>query len=121
MMHYLPLIVEYLEAPRVPDEERVLIRPLIDNCYQITIRYGYKDEPDLPAALELCKQPGLEFEPLKTSYFLSREIIVPSPGGGMTQWQEQIFAAMARNAGNAAEYFKLPANRVLELGTRIEI
>ncbi|QOJ22775.1 MAG: hypothetical protein HRU78_03180 [Gammaproteobacteria bacterium] len=69
----------------------------------------------------MCEHPGLEFEPLKTSYFLSREIIVSSPGEGMAQWRERIFAAMARNAGTAAEYFNLPANRVLELGTRIGI
>jgi len=115
------LTVDYLEIPRVLKEERVSIKPLIGNCYQVTVKYGFKDEPNLPVALEMCKQHGLEFEPLKTSYFLSREIVVPSPGGGMTQWQERIFATMARNAGNAAEYFKLPANRVLELGTRIEI
>ena len=115
------MTVEYLEIPHVPDTDRLSIQPLEGNCYQISIRYGYKDEPDLPRALKLCEQHGLEFEPLKTSYFLSREIIVPSPGGGMMQWQERIFAAMARNAGSAVEYFKLPANRVLVLGTRIEI
>lgn len=115
------LTVDYLEIPRVPDEERVSVKSLIGNCYQIKVHYGFKDEPDLPLALEMCKRPGLEFEPLKTSYFLSREIIVSAPGNGMTQWQERIFATMARNASNAAEYFNLPANRVLELGTRIEI
>ncbi len=115
------LTVNYLEIPRIPDEERIAIKPLIGNCYQMTVRYGFKDEPDLPAALEMCKLHGFEFEPLKTSYFLSREIIVPSPGSGMPQWQERIFATMAKNASNAAEYFKLPANRVLELGARIGI
>ncbi|UJP05872.1 MAG: potassium transporter Kup [Nitrosomonas sp.] len=115
------LTVSYQEIPRVSDNERVTIKALAGNCYRVTVRYGYKEEPDLPAALQLCKQPGLELEPLKTSYFISREIIVPTPGGGMALWQERLFAAMARNAGNAAEYFKLPANRVLELGTRIEI
>ncbi len=115
------LTVDYREIPRVPDEERVSVKSLIGNCYQIKVHYGFKDEPDLPLALEMCKQPELEFEPLKTSYFLSREIVVPTPGNGMTQWQERIFSTMARNASNAAEYFNLPANRVLELGTRIEI
>ena len=115
------LTVSYQEIPRVVDSERMAIQALAGNCYRVVIRYGYKEEPDLPAALQLCKQPGLEFEPLKTSYFISREIIVPTPGGGMTLWQERFFAAMARNASNAAEYFKLPANRVLDLGTRIEI
>ena len=115
------LTVDYREIPRVPDEERVSVKSLIGNCYQIKVHYGFKDEPDLPLALKMCKQPGLEFEPLKTSYFLSREIVVPTPDNGMTQWQERIFATMARNASNAAEFFNLPANRVLELGTRIEI
>ncbi|MDE2388940.1 MAG: potassium transporter Kup [Betaproteobacteria bacterium] len=115
------MTISYRKIPRIPENERITVKLLTGNCYQITVRYGYKDEPDIPAALTSCKQPGLEFGPLKTSYFLSREIIVPSPRGGMAQWRERIFAAMARNAGTAAEYFNLPANRVLELGTRIEI
>jgi len=115
------LRVSYHKIPSIPESERITVKPLPGNCYQITVHYGYKDEPDLPAALKICEQPGLEFEPLKTSYFISRETIVPSPRGGMAQWRERIFAAMARNAGNAAEYFNLPTNRVLELGTRIEI
>jgi KUP system potassium uptake protein len=115
------LTVSYLETPRVPEEERISVKPLPENCYQITVRYGFKDEPNLPAVLEKCQQYGLEFEPLKTSFFLSREIVVPSPGGGMALWRERLFATMARNASNAAEYFKLPANRVLELGARVEI
>jgi KUP system potassium uptake protein len=115
------LTVEYLEIPMVPEEEQISITPLIENCYQITIRYGFKDEPNLPIALDRCKHYGVEFESLKTSYFLSREIVVPSLDGGMALWREKIFAVMAHNASNAAEYFKLPANRVLELGTRVEI
>lgn len=115
------LTVEYLEIPLVPVDNRLSVTPLIENCYQITVRYGFKDQPNLPYALELCEPYGLVFEPLSTSYFLSREIVVPSPGTGMAQWRERLFAAMARNASNAAEYFKLPANRVLELGARVEI
>jgi KUP system potassium uptake protein len=115
------LTVEYLDIPLVPVDNRLFVTPLIENCYQIAVRYGFKDQPNLPYALELCKSYGLEFEPLRTSYFLSREIVVPSPGPGMAQWRERLFATMARNASNAAEYFKLPANRVLELGARVEI
>lgn len=115
------LTVMYIETPRILKEHRISIKPLVDNCYQITVRYGFKDEPNLPYALELCESHGLVFEPLKTSYFLSREIVVPSPGRGMGVWRERFFAAMARNASNAAEYFQLPANRVLELGARVEI
>lgn len=115
------LTVVYLETPWIPREQRVVVEPLTEDCYRITVRYGYKDEPNLPYALELCEPHGLVFEPLRTSYFLSREIVVASPGAGMGMWRERIFAAMARNASNAAEYFKLPANRVLELGARVEI
>jgi KUP system potassium uptake protein len=115
------LTVAYQETPWVPVEQRISIKPLMENCYQITVRYGYKDEANLPYALELCEPHGLIFEPLRTSYFLSREIVVPSPGAGMSLWRERLFAAMVRNASNAAEYFKLPANRVLELGARVEI
>ncbi|SEP34779.1 potassium transporter Kup [Nitrosovibrio sp. Nv6] len=115
------LTVMYIETPRILKEHRISVKPLVDNCYQVTVRYGFKDEPNLPYALELCEPYGLVFEPLQTSYFLSRDIVVPSPGAGMGLWRERIFAAMARNASNAAEYFKLPANRVLELGARVEI
>ncbi|MEP7371022.1 MAG: potassium transporter Kup [Nitrosospira sp.] len=115
------LTVAHLETPRVPKDQRVSVKPLINNCYQITVRYGFKDEPNLPYALELCQAYGLVFEPLQTSYFLSRQIVVPSSGAGMASWRERLFAAMTRNASNAAEYFKLPANRVLELGARVEI
>lgn len=115
------LTVALLETPRVPKDQRVSVKPLINNCYQITVRYGFKDEPNLPYALELCQAYGLVFEPLQTSYFLSRQIVVPSSGAGMALWRERLFAAMIRNASNAAEYLKLPANRVLELGARVEI
>lgn len=115
------LTVTYMETPRVPANQRVAVKQLIDNCFQITIRYGFKDQPNLPYALEMCEPYGLVFEPLKTSFFLSRDIVVPSPGAGMSLWRERLFATMARNASSAAEYFKLPANRVLELGARVEI
>ncbi len=115
------LTVVYMEIPRVPAAQRISVKPLIDNCYQITVRYGFKDQPNLPYALEMCEPYGLVFEPLKTSFFLSRDIVVPSPGAGMALWRERLFATMALNASSAAEYFKLPANRVLELGARVEI
>jgi KUP system potassium uptake protein len=115
------LTVVYMEIPRVLAAQRISIKPLIDNCYQITVRYGFKDQPNLPYALEMCEPYGLVFEPLKTSFFLSRDIVVPTSGAGMTSWREQLFATMTRNASSAAEYFKLPANRVLELGARVEI
>jgi len=80
------------------------------------VRYGFMNHPDIPQALELCGAFGLEFEPMDTSYFLSREKIVP-----VASWRDGLFAAMARNAGNVTDYFNIPTNRVIELGTRVEI
>ena len=115
------MTVMYIETPWIPAAQRVLVKPLADNCYQVTVQYGFKDDSNLPHALELCEPQGLVFEPLKTSFFLSRDIVVPTPGAGMALWRERFFATMVRNASNAAEYLKLPANRVLELGARVEI
>jgi KUP system potassium uptake protein len=115
------LTVVYRGIPWIAQKERLRLEPLGHNCYQITAYYGFKDEVDLPKLLASCESLGLEFEPLQTSYFLSREAVVPTPGGGMALWRERLFAIMARDAGSVAEYFKLPANRVIELGTRIEI
>ena len=116
------LTVVIAEIPWVALEHRVSIQPLGGNCYQIIVNYGFQDEINLPHALLACKPLGLEFEPLETSYFLSRETAVPTPGdGGMAMWRERLFATMSRNAGNVAEYFKLPTNRIIELGTRVDI
>lgn len=109
------------EVPRVPDEERLDIEPLQAGFYRIKAHYGFKDDPDIPRALELAKVLGLEFQPMETSYFLSRETLIPSIAPGMAIWREKLFVAMARNSGSATAYFKLPTNRVVELGTQIEL
>ena len=116
------LTVKVREIPWVVDDDRITIENLASGCYLVTVDYGFQDEIDLPAALALCEPKGLSFEALETSYFLSRETAVPAPGkDGMALWRERLFATMSRNAGNVAEYFKLPANRVIELGTRVDI
>jgi KUP system potassium uptake protein len=81
------------------------------------------NRPDVTRALEVCNVLGLDFNLMETSFFLSREKIVPVAGntGGMAHWRERMFAAMARNAGNITDYFNIPTNRVIELGTRVEI
>jgi KUP system potassium uptake protein len=109
------------DIPWVPEAERVAVESLGQNCYRIKLYFGFRDTPDVPKALELCKRHGLEFENLDTSFFLSRETVIPTPGVGMADWREKLFAAMSRNAGSAVEYFHIPANRVIELGTQIEI
>ena len=115
------LTVRAEDIPHVPDEQRVEVRALGNEFYRLTVHYGFKDEPDLPAALELAAPHGMEFSLLETSFFLSRQTLVPTPEPGMAMWRERLFAAMSRNASSATVFFKIPANRVVELGTRVEL
>ncbi len=117
------LTIEVRDVPWVPFEERVALRRLGHGCYCLVLRYGFMNRPDVPQALDIAASLGLDVDMMDTSFFLSREILVPvaRAGEGMALWRERLFAAMARNAGNAADYFNIPANRVIELGTRIEI
>ena len=87
------------------------------------VRYGFMNRPDVGAALELCGPAGLELDPMQVSYFLSREKVVPTSGGKgiLARLRDGVFAAMARNAGSITDYFNIPTNRVVELGTRVEI
>jgi KUP system potassium uptake protein len=117
------LTVEVRGVPWVPFSERVASEKLGHGCWRVRLRYGFMNRPDIMRAMELCSALGLEFDLMETSFFLSRQQIVPSPGGisTMARWRERMFAAMARNAGNVTDYFNIPTNRVIELGTRIEI
>ena len=117
------LTAEVTEEPWVSFDKRVAVTKLGHGCWRLTLRYGFMNEPDIIQTLEIAATLGLEFELMTTSFFLSRETVVPVRGleDGMALWRERLFAAMARNAGNAADYFKLPINRVIELGTKVEI
>ncbi|HZE60050.1 MAG TPA: potassium transporter Kup [Burkholderiales bacterium] len=116
------LTIEFRDVPWVPFEERVICERLGGNCWRVRVRYGFMNRPDVTRALEQCGALGLELEPMQTSFFVSRQRVVPSAGpGGMAVWRERIFAAMARNAGNVTDYFNIPTNRVVELGTRVLI
>jgi KUP system potassium uptake protein len=118
------LTVEFHDVPWVAREERVVCERLAQACWRVRARYGFMDRPDVQAALEQCDGlgVGLEPEPMRTSYFVSRQNLVPvSRPGGMALWRERLFAAMARNAGNVSAFFNIPDNRVIELGTRIQL
>jgi KUP system potassium uptake protein len=107
----------------VPEKERVVCQKLAHGCWRVRMSYGFMDRPDVRRALKLCAKSGIEFEMMETSFFLSRELIVPveKGAGGMALWRDRMFAAMARNAGNITDYFNIPTNRVIELGTRVQI
>jgi KUP system potassium uptake protein len=116
------LTVEFREVPWVPFDERVICERLAAGCWMVRVRYGFMNEPDITRALEQCAQLGLDVESMQTSYFVSRQRIVPAVGpGGMALWRERLFAAMARNAGNVTDYFNIPSNRVIELGSRVQL
>ncbi|MGH8808495.1 MAG: potassium transporter Kup [Noviherbaspirillum sp.] len=109
------------DIPTVPIAERVKVQALGHQCFQVDVRYGFKDERDIPQALALCKDKGLDFEMMDTSFFIARQTVIPSVGAGMAQWREALYATMSRNARDAADYYRVPANRVIELGTQVEI
>jgi KUP system potassium uptake protein len=113
--------VTFQPVPRVADAQRVLVERIGHNFYRVKVFFGFMEEPDVPAALEWCCEQGLAIEPMMVSYFLSREILLPTPGQGMALWRERLFEFMFRNASSAANFFKLPPNRVVELGSRIVI
>lgn len=117
------LTAVFADVPHVPPGHSVALEPLSPLFWKLTLHCGFMDVPDIPAALARCEALGLTINAFETSFFLSRETIVPNARGnaGMARWRDQLFAAMSRNAGNAAEFFRLPDNAVIELGTRIQI
>ena len=115
------LTVVFHDVPWIPFGERVQVSPLAPGFWRVQINYGFQNQPDIPKALELCQAQGLPINLFETSYFLSREIVVPTRGTGMARWREALFALMSRNAGNVADFFRLPNNCVIELGTRVQI
>ena len=109
------------EVPWISMDKRVEIQPLGHDCWQVKVNYGFKNDPDLPQALEQVRALGCTLDPMTTSYFLSRDVVVPTIGSGMAPWREKLFAQMHHNASAAAEFLNLPNNSVVELGSKIEI
>jgi KUP system potassium uptake protein len=116
------LTVDYEEVPAVDPARWVSCEPLGQDAWRVHARFGFMERPDIVAALELCAPYGLQLEPLEVSYFLSREKIVSLPQGSrVRRWRDRVFSTMARNAASASDFFNIPANRVVELGSRIEM
>jgi KUP system potassium uptake protein len=115
------LTVIIREVPWVPASERIKVEVLHHGFHRVIVYFGFMDRPDVSQALDHCKPHGLELEPLHTWFLLSRATVIPTPGTGMALWRERLFAAMARHARTAGDYFNIPAAQVIELGTKIEI
>ena len=119
--HNLFVTVKSHEVPWIGLNKRVQIEPLGHDCWQVTLNFGFKNDPNVPEALQQITSRGCELDPMQTSYFLSRDTVVPTIGGGMSQWREKLFAQMHHNAGAAADFLRLPSNAVVELGSKVEI
>jgi KUP system potassium uptake protein len=119
--HNLFVTVQSHEVPWIGMNKRVEIESLGHDCWQVILHYGFKNDPDVPRALEQIRARGCEIERMKTSYFLSRDTVIPTIGSGMAPWREKLFAQMHHNASAAADFLNLPNNSVVELGSKIEI
>nr|WP_231402811.1 potassium transporter Kup [Caenimonas aquaedulcis] len=119
--HNLFVTVRSHEVPWIGMNKRVEIESLGHDCWQVILHYGFKNDPDVPRALEQIRGRGCEIEQMKTSYFLSRDTVIPTIGSGMAPWREKLFAQMHHNASAAADFLNLPNNSVVELGSKIEI
>jgi KUP system potassium uptake protein len=119
--HNVFVTVKHHDVPWIGFNHRLSVESLGHACWQVTLNFGFKNDPDVPEALELLADRGIPLPDMDTSYFLSRDIVIPSLGKGMALWREKLFASMHRNATAAADFLNLPNNRVVELGAKVEI
>ena len=113
--------VKHHEVPWIGFNKRIQMEPLGHDCWQAVLHFGFKNDPDVPEALKLLEGRGIPLPEMDTSYFLRRDIVIPTFGAGMAMWREKLFAGMHRNASAAADFLNLPSNRIVELGAKVEI
>jgi KUP system potassium uptake protein len=115
------LTVTTADVPHAPDESRITVEALGANFYRVTLTYGFMEEPNVPAALVQARAQGLATDPADTTYFLGRETLLATRGDNMAIWREKLFVLISRNAMRATAFFKIPSDRVVELGMQLEI
>jgi len=115
------LTINTREIPVVATADRVRIESLGANFEQIKAYFGFTESQDVPDLLEVCARCGHPFDLMDTSFFVSRETLIPSVSAGMALWRERLFVSMSKNATKASEYFNVPTNRVVELGAQVEL
>jgi KUP system potassium uptake protein len=123
VLHSKVLILSMMteEVPTVPSEERIEIQPLGKEFYRVIAHYGFMEAPEIPEVMDLLKEKEIHLEPMATSFFLSRETLIPSKTPGMALWREKLFSVMSRNAQRPTDYFRIPVNRVVELGMQVRL
>ncbi|MFO1340305.1 MAG: potassium transporter Kup [Burkholderiaceae bacterium] len=119
--HNLFVHVKHHEVPWIGFDRRLAMESLGHDCWQVTLNFGFKNDPDVPDALKLLEGRGVPLDEMDTSYFLSRDTVIPTFGDGMAMWREKLFASMHRNAADMADFLALPSNRIVELGAKVEI
>jgi KUP system potassium uptake protein len=113
------LTVRTAQTPRVPEAERIAVEPINDDFKRMIVTYGFMETPNLPAALAQVRRGGLKYDIMSTSFFMSRRSLVASPTSFLPPWQDHLFIWLSRNAGSPADFFRLPAGRVIEMGAQV--
>jgi KUP system potassium uptake protein len=119
--HVVVLTVSTAQVPHVPDEDRISVEHIGHDLFNVRVQYGFMEDPDVPQALEQARQRGLVLDADDRTYFLGRETIIVTRRRGMAIWREKLFVVMARNAVRATAFFRLPPERVVELGVQVEM
>jgi KUP system potassium uptake protein len=115
------LSVETTHTPRVDPDKRVRIEPVGSTFMRVLLRFGYMETPNIPKALAIARKLGWQFDIMSTSFFLSRRSLRPAPQSGMPRWQDRLFISLARSANDATDYFQIPTDRVVEVGTQVTV
>ena len=115
------LSVETTHTPRVTADKRVTIEPVGTTFMRVILRFGYMESPNVPRALAIARKLGWQFDIMSTSFFLSRRSLRPAPHSGMPRWQDRLFITLARSANDATDYFQIPTDRVVEVGTQVTV
>jgi len=123
MLHEYVVLLSIIptDSPTIPVKERIKVEKLGEGFYRVVAYYGFMQSPNVPEIMKMASSHGIEAEPLKTTYYLGRETLLTNGHTKMMHWRKNLFAFMAKNAGNSTTYFKLPPNRVVELGTQIAL
>jgi len=121
--HVLFLTIRVADVPYASPDERFEVGQISPSCWQVVVHYGFKEDPDVPAVLRLVAEayPEIDLEPMRTSYYLSRQTVVAARRPAMQRWRRAIFAFMARNGTRSTKFFKIPPNRVVEMGMQVEL
>jgi KUP system potassium uptake protein len=123
VLHERVLFVTVLneDVPEIPDASRRAVQELAPGIHRVIVRYGFHESPNIPRDLEALREAGVPFQPMQASYFLGRETLVRAAVPKMSRWRQWLFKVMARNAVPATEFFRIPSDRVVELGVRVAI